>query len=117
MQRFMIVAILLAAGCGAESAAEQAAQAKRVYWDTETKQPVAANMTAESPAVNPTTGRRTLMPALYCPKCGDWRAAPPLAEIQRNPKSRMCVKCGGPLVADGPIPDATTASAEKSDVP
>lgn len=113
MQRFMMVAVLLAAGCGVESAAEQAAQAQRVYWDSETKQPVAAELSAESPAVNPATGRRTLMPALYCPKCKDWRAAPPLAELQRNPQARQCAKCKGPLVADGPVPEATTASVEK----
>lgn len=112
MQRFLILAVLLAAGCGAESAAEPAAPSQRVYWDSETKHPVVADMTAESPAVHPATGRRTLMPALYCGKCSEWRAAAPLAELQRNPRSRQCTNCTGPLVADGPLP-AAGASAQR----
>jgi hypothetical protein len=107
MQRLIIPLLLLAAGCGGESEAKSAAQAQRVYFDSETKQAVAADMSPDIPALNPKTGRRTLMPALYCATCQQWHAAPPLAELQRNPKARMCPKCKGPLTADGPLPTAT----------
>src|SRR5262245_33403847 len=106
MQRLVLALCVLAAGCGGASEAKTAAQAQRVYFDSETKQPVAADMSPETPAVNPKTGKRTLMPALYCAQCQAWRAAPPLRELQRNPKARMCPKCNGPLVADGPLPAA-----------
>jgi hypothetical protein len=104
--------LLFAAGCGADTAADQAVESKRVYWDAETRGPVAADVSAESPAVHPATGRRTLMPALYCARCNEWRAVPPLAEVQRNPKSRICAKCKGSLVADGPPPPSETEGVE-----
>lgn len=113
MQRCLFAVLLLAAGCGADSAAEQPGTSQRMYWDSETRQPVVAEMTSESPAVNPATGRRTLMPALYCAKCSEWRAAPPLAELQRNPQARLCGKCKGPLTADGPLP-ASAATSPKN---
>jgi hypothetical protein len=113
MQRFLLVLCLLATGCGAKSAAEQSASAQRVYWDSESGTSVVADATDESPAVNPATGRRTLMPALYCPECSDWRPAPPLDEVQRNPKARMCGKCGWPLETDGPPPDSKAAVTPK----
>lgn len=104
MPRLLIALLLLTAGCGGESAAKTPTQ--RVYFDSESKRAVAADMSPETPAVNPQTGRRTLLPALYCAKCQEWRAAPPLQELQRNPKARLCPKCKGPLVADGPPPTA-----------
>lgn len=113
MQRLMFVWLLLAAGCSAQSAAEQAGQSQRVYWDSESNGPVAAALNAETPAVHPATGRRTLRPALYCGQCRDWRAAAPLSELQRNPKSRLCTRCKGPLIADGPLPDASSATKSR----
>ena len=110
MDRFVMASILFAAGCAAQSAVEPVGESLRVYWDSESKQPVAAALTAASPAPHPQTGRRTLMPALFCRKCNVWRAAPPLAELQRNPKARRCTQCTGPLVADGPLPELTDAS-------
>jgi hypothetical protein len=109
MPRFVSLLLLLTgmlAGCGGDSAAESSAATQRVYFDTQTKRAVVADVSSETPAVHPETGRRTLMPALYCAQCTAWRAAPPLQELQRNPQARMCPKCKGPLTADGPLPAA-----------
>lgn len=109
MQRLNVTLLLLAAamgGCGGNSAATSEAPAQQVYFDSATKQPIAAKASMDTPAVHPTTGRRTLMPALYCTQCKTWRAAPPLQELQRNPEARKCPKCKGALTADGPLPAA-----------
>lgn len=60
-----------------------------------------------TPAVNPETGRATLVSALYCPKCERWRAAPPLELLQRNPSAGQCPKHRVPLTTDGPLPAAS----------
>ena len=109
MSRFSFTALLLSAmiaGCGGDSAAESSETMQRVYFDIKTKRAVVAAASTETPAVHPETGRRTLMPALYCGQCAAWRAAPPLQELQRNPDARLCRKCKGPLTADGPLPTA-----------
>ena len=99
-----LAALLSSHGCGRESVADAVA-AQQVYFDLESKRAVAAEAMLETPAVNPVTGRRTLMPALYCAQCRAWRAAPPLEEVQRNPEARRCPKCGGATSAEGPLPD------------
>lgn len=42
------------------------------------------------PAVNPATGRVTLVQALYCPQCRKWRAAPPAAMRERFATGPLC---------------------------
>ena len=59
----------------------------------------------ESPAKNPRTGRFTLMPGLYCPKCREWRASPPLEVLQHNPSARLCPKDKTSMIKDGPPPE------------
>jgi hypothetical protein len=95
--------LVAAGGCGTESAADAVVK-QQVYVDRETGTAVAAEAGLATPAVNPATARRTLMPALYCGQCQAWRAAPPLEELQRNPQARRCLKCKGPLSAEGPRP-------------
>ncbi len=59
----------------------------------------------ESPAQHPRTGRFTLMPGLYCAKCGQWRASPPLDVLQHNPSARLCPMDKTPMTIDGPRPE------------
>ena len=100
---FALVACPLA-GCAADAASDDALPDTMVYVDSETRQPVVAERSAETPAVHPDTGRRTLMPGLFCTTCQKWHPAPPLEELQRNPEARQCPTCKGPLTADGPTP-------------
>lgn len=96
---------LLVVPCGcADDAPRIRAPAGVVFVDLETKQPVVAPRTSDVPAPHPETGRRTLMPGLYCERCKAWHAAPPLEELQRNSEARTCSVCGGPQAADGPVP-------------
>lgn len=53
---------------------------------------------------HPRTGRLTLMPGLYCAKCGVWRASAPLDVLQQNPSVRLCPKDGSPMNVSGPSP-------------
>lgn len=95
---------LLVALCGCADEAASTVPAKVVFVDLESKQPVLAPPTGDVPAAHPETGRRTLMPGLYCEHCQAWHAAPPLEELQRNPEARKCPVCGGPQTAEGPVP-------------
>lgn len=102
------LAILLAtafAGCGGGAAPPDPNANKMVYVDTETRQAYVGNR-IDTPAINPQTGKSTLMPGLYCPNCKTWHAVPPLDQINRIPNARRCVKTRVPLLADGPWPTA-----------
>lgn len=57
-----------------------------------------------TPAVDPATGRATLMPGLFCPQCGRWYAAPPWEQLQRMPGGFRCPRHGAPLEPFGPVP-------------
>jgi hypothetical protein len=56
----------------------------------------------QTPAVNPTTGRATLVQALYCPQCRKWRAAPPPAMRERQGTGPMCPVHRAPLYETKP---------------
>lgn len=101
----LLAAVPFAGGCGSQQTTDGESPAPIVYVDTRTKAVVLAERTADLPAVNPATGRRTLMPGLYCAKCRKWYPAPPLDVQQRNPASRKCPKHRTPLTADGPLPE------------
>jgi hypothetical protein len=91
-------------GCGGGT--EEASDVDRmVYFDTKTKTAVVAEVSDETPALNLTTGRKTLMPALYCPKCESWHSVPPLDQINRIPGATKCRKTGADLTFEGPWPE------------
>jgi len=98
----LLIAALAATayGCGSETAAIETT--RMVFFDTKTNRPVVADATTETPAVNPKTGNRTLLPAAYCPDCKAWHAAPPLEEIQRNPQALVCPKTKAKMTFKGP---------------
>lgn len=55
-----------------------------------------------TPALDPKTGRRTLVQALYCPKCRKWYPAPPVELFERMPGGPVCPRTGTPLVETEP---------------
>lgn len=75
-----------------------------VYVDVETREPVINLLTSEVPTINPQTGKRTLMPGLYCPTCQRWHPAPAFDTLQRTPGAGRCPTDGTPLTSDGPWP-------------
>lgn len=99
----LLAIVLMAGGCGGDSA-PKAAPVQQVYFDEELNRPVIGEPGLETPAVNPDTGHRTLVPALYCEKCQAWRKAPPLWVIERTPEAQRCTECGTRLASDGPLP-------------
>ena len=99
-----VVICLFVFGCNLSENAATASTRQMVYLCTETSQTVVASQ-QQTPAVNPATGRRTLMPALYCRKCKTWYPAPPLELLQRTPRAAVCPKTGAPLTTDGPLPE------------
>lgn len=88
-------------GCGAEAPANET---NVIYICRETNELIRAPR-QPTPAVHPETGRKTLVPALYCKQCEQWRAVPPSQAFNRNPLSLKCPKHKGPLSPDGPIPE------------
>lgn len=101
----MSVAVLLSA-CTPSAPVEDPHAGQMVYIDTATDAPIAANISRETPAIHPDTGKRTLVPALYCATCQKWYPAPPLEVLQRNPAAAQCPKMHGKLSTEGPWPDA-----------
>lgn len=103
--------LLLCSGCSPNaSVAESAPPAadEVMYFCRETKKFVRAPR-QPSPAVNPATGRKTLMMALYCPECRAWQAAPPAALKDRFPAGPICEKHRVPLQeSDGAKTETTT---------
>ncbi|MBX3443224.1 MAG: hypothetical protein KF774_12530 [Planctomyces sp.] len=104
--RFALVAagLCLQSGCTAENAEDILPET--VYYDTATKSTFVMERAFETPAVHPQTGRPTLVPAIHCPKCSQWRPTPPVEELQRNPKAMECPRCGTRMSFDGPLPDS-----------
>jgi hypothetical protein len=100
----MIVLAAFVSGCsGSNSVDSRDSEQRAVYFCRETKRPVVAAV-QPTPAINPATGRRTLVRALYCPQCKAWRAVPPDAAANGNPLASKCPKHRCPLTADGPLP-------------
>jgi hypothetical protein len=56
-----------------------------------------------TPAVNTATGRVTLIQALYCAECRQWRAAPPPELRERFPAGPTCPVHKAALSESGPI--------------
>jgi hypothetical protein len=105
------IVLCCAAGCSSGDApvAPVASTADEVtYFCRETRQFVRAPR-QPVPAVNPATGRKTLMLALYCPECRSWQAAPPPELKDRFPAGPICQKHKVPLQeTDAPKTEAKT---------
>ena len=55
------------------------------------------------PALNPKTGRKTLVQALYCSKCRNWYPAPPPEMVRQSPRGPTCPKDGSTLSVEEPF--------------
>lgn len=111
-QLLITVALLASAsiaGCGSEDPNARPTD-RMVYVDTETQQPVVHEIVIPVPAVNPETGKRTLMPGLYCPTCNTWYPVPSADQINTRPNTGQCPKDKTPLIADGPWPGEDSTS-------
>ena len=56
-----------------------------------------------TPALNPATGKKTLVQGLYCAKCNKWYRAPPPEMVERSPRGPSCPVTGDPLSMEGPL--------------
>jgi uncharacterized protein YbaR (Trm112 family) len=56
-----------------------------------------------TPAIDPQTGKATLVQALYCEKCRKWYPAPPQAMAERLPGGPVCYYDKTRLTAAGPL--------------
>ncbi len=75
-----------------------------VYVDTATQTPLTLPIQATIPAPHPKTGKKTLVPGLYCPQCSAWYPAPPVEVWQRSGSPFKCPKGGHPMSPHGPRP-------------
>lgn len=91
-------------GCSQSDSSESETEST-VYVDLKSGEAVLAEPSQQLPAVNPATGRATLMPALYCPTCEKWYPAPPADQLNRQPGAGLCPKTKTPLIHDGPRPE------------
>src|SRR5262245_58394827 len=78
-----------------EPAVEFDPEAEVTYICRETRKLIRGPRQA-TPAVNPQTGRPTLVQALWCETCRDWMAAPP-ADYDRIGLGPRCPRHGVPL--------------------
>ena len=96
-----VLALLL--GCDSDTA--DSVPSRAVYFDMSTKRVLVADVTSEYPAVHPETGQATLMPAMYCEVCQEWRQVPPPDQWNRGSVPILCPKDKAPLVPTGPLPE------------
>ena len=97
----VVVAALLVTVSFFGSSESVADDAQVPYLCAETNQLVRAPA-QPTPALNPITGRKTLLRALYCPQCGKWQAVPPSDLFHANPLSFRCPKHRCDMTPDGP---------------
>ncbi len=103
----ILTTLLVVSGCGEAPTPPAADQTNQmVYYDRVTRKPVVYNIAREFPAIHPATGKPTMVPACYCPKCQKWYPSPPLEIRERNPEVMQCPKkCGAKMTLTGPWPD------------
>lgn len=93
-----VVVIAIAAlfsGCGRQDDSQLV-----TFVCTETQAVIQAEA-QPTPAVNPETGRRTLVRGMYCAQCGKWFPIP--ADV-RDPRAIRCTRDGTPMSLEGPPP-------------
>jgi len=100
-QTSLLLVTVLGINCSKSETEEP--KEKAVYVCRETKEVVVAPV-QPTPAINPATGRKTLLRALYCPEGKRWRAVPPDAATNGHPMNSKCPQHHCRLTADGPLP-------------
>ncbi len=110
---WLVVVGLAVIGCGGATSSEPTAK-QMVYVDTATMRPLVHDVAATFPAIHPQTGKPTLRPALYCPTCKRWFAAPDIDQVNRIPGAGQCPKDKTPLTAEGPWPEGDLSASVKA---
>ncbi len=107
MNRWMLAAVIGLAAIGGAvwfrgAPATRPSQQQYVYVCSETGRTIVA-AAEPTPAVNPETGRRTLLRGLYCDQCRKWYPVPPAHREGTNPLHQRCPKHHTPLSQNGPL--------------
>lgn len=109
-QSFPWIALLLMAGAVvggcARSESSSSSGDRVVYLCRETEEIIVGPPQA-TPAVNPKTGRPTLVRGLYCPECQKWRAVPSSEVHSGNPLAWPCPVHRQVMSLEGPLPEQT----------
>lgn len=100
-----VASVVLMVGCSQQQTT-LAEVSDRVYFDIAMQQPMTLPVQMEIPAKHPQTGKKTIVPALYCPQCGRWYASPPAEVLQRSAAAYRCPKGGHPMSPNGTRPPA-----------
>ena len=72
-----------------------------VYVCTETAETFVGDLQGE-PAINPKTGRRTLVRGMFCLQCERWNASQPSNHRAGNPRAQLCRVHHVEMTYDGP---------------
>lgn len=98
-------------GCGKPAPANDSRQI--VYICSETEELI-VGPPQSVPAVNPITGRRTLLRGGYCAECRRWYALPSSEHAAGNPKPMYCRKHNVLMSLEGPIeqPDSNDTEGD-----
>ena len=99
-----ILAYIVYASVFSRSAESTQDVADVVYICKETNAVMAGPLGA-LPALNPRTGRRTLVRALYCSQCLGWYPIPSPEMLPGNPLSYRCPRHHVPMSLEGPVPE------------
>jgi len=115
---YTMVGFHLAVGCvittaGCNMSPNETPPAQSVYVDLRTKEVVVADATKHYPALHPTTGLATLMPAMYCESCAAWRQVPMPDQINHLSGPLVCIKCKRGLSIDGPLAQPSAGAPSK----
>ncbi len=113
------LAVLIGASCfvlslfgrGEGNSSSSAAENTVAYLCSETGRLIVAPL-GPTPALNPATGRRTLVRAMYCAECAKWYAAPPSDVSGGNPQNIRCPKHNTPLSMKGPLNEAGSGAPQ-----
>lgn len=101
---WLAVISIVISGCGTADETGSDEPPTMMFVDVKTGEARALPATAEVPVVNPDTGQRTMMPAMYCETCEKWYPVPPAEQLNRAQGAGMCPKHKTPLKAVGPRP-------------
>lgn len=103
ISRLGAVLIAAIAGCGSGVPGPTTGN-NAVFVDTVTLTAMVLPVSGALPEIHPETGKRTLMPGLFCPECQKWYPVPAPEQINRQPDAARCPRTRTPLIADGPWP-------------
>ena len=93
------IAVLCVVGCAEPS---DLVPVEATLIDSKTGERFRLASVDQVPAVHPETGERTLMPAMFCPRCEVWQQVPSPEHVNRIQNAMRCANCQGELVLWAP---------------